>query len=148
MKQRLLQKTLLLLFALIAGSTSVWADEVLSWSRSGSTDSYTDGFTFATNKISSKSGYYQDSGSAGSTTTTLTLYHETDKLFATTPGSITFTATLGGGSMKDPLDNNIYACFVDNTGADIAGTEVTVTTKITSTSSIELFMVDTSSRIF
>ena len=35
MKQKLLQKTLLLLFALIAGSTSVWADEVVHYTLDG-----------------------------------------------------------------------------------------------------------------
>ena len=61
----------------------------------------------------------------------IALYHPTNKLFTTEPTSITFHATLGGGSAKDPLDYPVYACFVDNEGNDIDDTEVTVTTKIT-----------------
>ena len=125
-----------LLCALIAGSTSVWADDVLSWTArtsSSGDDTYTSGFTYATNKISGKSGYVQDSGTKDETIVSIALYKTDAKLFATTPAMVSFKAKLGGGSAKDPLDYPVYACFVDNTGADIAGSEVTVTTKITST---------------
>ena len=133
MKKQLL-RTMLLLFALVAGGQSVWAVDLITWTArtSGSgADSYTEGYTYANNKISGKAGYVQDSGTADETIVSMSLYKEDSKLFATTPVEITFSAKLGGGSVKDPLDYNIYACFVDNTGADIADSEVTVTTKIT-----------------
>ena len=134
MRKTSLLKSLFLLFALIVGTGSVWADpiEVLSWSRSGTTDSYSTGFTFApSEKASAKDGYYQDSGTKNSTIVNIALYHSTNKLFASTPTSVTFTANLGGGSTKDPLGYSVYACYVDNEGNDIEDTEVTVTTKIT-----------------
>ena len=112
----------------------MWATDLITWtartSSSGS-DTYTSGYTYSTNKISGKAGYVQDSGTAGETIISMALYKTDAALFATAPVEITFSAKLGGGSVKDPLDYNIYACFVDNTGADIAGTAVTVTSKIT-----------------
>ncbi len=134
MKKTFLLKTMLLLCALVAGSASGWAEDVdaLSWSRSGATDNYSTGFTFApSEKAAAKDGFYQDSGTKNSTIVSIALYHPTTKLFATTPLSVTFTAKLGGGSAKDPLNYNVYACFVDKDGNNIADTEVTVTTKIT-----------------
>ena len=124
---------MLLLCALVAGSGSVWATptELISWSRSGTTNTSTSGYTFNTN-ATSKTGYYQDQGTAGTTVNYIMLYHSSTKLFSSTPSTITFTANLGGGSAKDPLDNNAYVCFVDKDGNDIAGSSATVTTKITS----------------
>ena len=133
MRKTTLLKSLLLLCALIVGS-SAWADpiELISWSRSGTTDKYSSGFTFAPSaKASAKEGFYQDSGTKNSTIVSIALYHPTNKLFESTPESVTFTAKLGGGSVKDPLDYNVFACYVDKDGNDIEGTEVTLTTKIT-----------------
>lgn len=134
MKQTNFLTKLFLLCALIVGSTSVWADEetIISWSRSGSTDTYTEGYTFEkSEKGEAKSGYYQDSGTAGSSVISLSLYHKTNKLFTNTLKSVTFKATLGAGSTKDPLGNNVKACFVDKDGKDIDGSSVDVTSKIT-----------------
>ena len=127
MKKHLL-KTILLLFALVAGTAASWAasTQVLSFSRSSTTDTYTKGYTFSA-QAEGKDGFYQDgSGSERS----LTLYHESNKLFASTPGTITFTAKLGGGSAKK-LSNNVYVCFVDKEGSVIENSSVEVTTKIT-----------------
>ena len=114
----------------------MWATDLITWtartSSSGS-DTYTSGYTYSTYKISGKAGYVQDSGTAGETVVSMALYKTDAALFATAPVEITLSAKLGGGSVKDPLDYNIYACFVDNTGADIEGTAVTVTSKITTT---------------
>ena len=117
---------MLLLCALVAGSGSVWADPIISWSRSGTTDSYTNGYTFYAN-ASAKSDYYQDaSGTAG-----LKLYHTSNALFAKTPTSITFTAKVGGGTGNKDLSSNVYVCFVDKDGNAIANTETSVTDHIT-----------------
>lgn len=134
MKQTNFLTKLFLLCALIVGSTSVWADEetIISWSRSESTDTYTEGYTFEkSEKGKAESGYYQDSGTAGRSVISLSLYHKTNKLFTNTLKSVTFKATLGAGSTKDPLGNNVKACFVDKDGKDIDGSSVDVTSKIT-----------------
>ena len=128
-------KTMLLLCCLLVGG-SAWATDLITWTArttSSGSDTYTSGYTYSTFKISGKNGFVQDSGTADESIVSMALYKTDAKLFATTPGSITFSAKLGGGSAKDPLGYNIYACFVDNTGADIADTKVIVTTKITST---------------
>ena len=70
MKKLLQLKTMLLLCALIVGSGSVWADPIISWSRSGSTNTYTTGYTFSAT-ATAKTGYYQDNTG----TTGLKLYH-------------------------------------------------------------------------
>ena len=129
--KKLLLKTILLLFALVAGTAASWAasTQVLSFSRSKTTDTYTKGYTFSA-QAEGNDGFYQDgSGSERS----LTLYHESNKLFASTPGTITFTAKLGGGSAKNPLSKSVYVCFVDKEGSVIENSSVEVTTKITST---------------
>lgn len=139
MKQQNLLTKMLLLFALVVGSvTSVWAEEidVLSWTArtaANGSDTYTSGYTYTTNKISGKAGYVQDSGNKDETIISLSLYSTTDKLFSTTPAMVTFKAKLGGGSTREDLTYSVYACFVDNTGAEITGSEVEVTDKITNT---------------
>ena len=114
----------------------MWATDLISWtartSSSGS-DTYTSGYTYSMNKVSGDNGFVKDSGTKDKDIVSMTLYKTDAALFATAPVEITFNAKLGGGATKDPLDYNIYACFVDNTGAEISGTTVTVTTKITST---------------
>lgn len=129
--KKFLLKSLFLLCALVVGSMNGWATptEKISWSRSGTTDTYTSGYTFSA-VAESKSGYYQD---GSGTVRSLTLYHTSTALFSSAPSAITITAKLGGGTTKDPLENDVYACFVDKTGSDIDGTAVTLTTKITST---------------
>ena len=139
MKRFTLLKTMLLLCALIVGSSSVWAADpiqVLSWDASGSGDpTYTTGFTFVKSaKGDRKTGYYQDSGTAGTHVISFAVYNTSEKLFSVTPSSITFTAKLGAGATRDPLGNSVKVCFVDKTGAEIAGSAVDVTTKITNTS--------------
>ena len=142
MKQTNFLKSFFLLCALIVGSSSVWGEPIvkLSFSRSSTTDTYTSGYTFE-KVVEGKTGYYQD----GSTSEEkfLKLYHTSTKLFSTTPESVNLTVKLGGGTTKDPLDNSVYACFVDKTGNNIEGSSVLVTTKITSTTGSN-FSVDMS----
>ena len=99
---------------------------VLEWSRPASTDNITTGFT-ALMSTETKSGYRQD---GSGTLRYVGAYHKTNKLFTSTPSSVTVTAKIGGGTVKDPLDNSVYVCFVDDKGSDIAGSEVTLTTKV------------------
>ena len=120
---------MLLLCALIVGSSYGWADSLISWSRSGTTDTYTTGYTFAT-AATSKTDFYQDGGDEGAERS-LKLYHTSTALFSKTPTSVTFTAKVGGGSGNTDLSNSVYVCFVDKTGAVIDGTATTVTSHIT-----------------
>ena len=104
-----------------------------SWTRSGSDDTVTDGYTFT--PISAKSnanGYYQDKSSSEGLDVTIT---KTDgsAIFTSTPGSITLTAKVGGGSAKDPLENNVIAYLIDGEGNAIASTQTVVTTKVSNT---------------
>ncbi len=136
MKQKLLNSIKLRVAMLVAvlcavANGTAWATPTtkISFSRSSSINTYTTGYTF-TAEAESKSGYYQD---GSGTVRSLTLYHTSTKLFTSTPGTVTFAATLGGGTTKDPLTNSVYVCYVDKTGKDIDGSAVVVTTKITST---------------
>lgn len=104
-----------------------------SWTRSGTTDTVTDGY--ALNKTATaKEGYYQDASSG--LFLTLTKSDET-AIFSSSPTSITLKATVGGGSTKDPLANNVIAYLVDADGKKIDATETTVTTKVESTNGKE-----------
>lgn len=102
---------------------------VLSWSRPENTDIITSGFT-ALMASETKTGYRQD---GSGTLRYVGAYHKTNKLFTSTPASVTVTAVIGGGSTKDPLGNNVCVCFVDKSGNDIADSDVTLTTKVEET---------------
>ena len=107
-----------------------WGTPLFSWSRNASTDSYTSGYTFTTvSSPGSAASYYQD-GSSGSTAG-LKLYSTSTPICSKTPTSVTFTASIGGGSANKNLSNYVYVCFVDKTGAVIDGTETQVTNHIT-----------------
>ena len=113
-----------------------WAEEsgdkVLSWSRSGSTDTYTSGYTL-TAAAEGKQGYYQDgSGEVRS----ISLSRTSSPIVSSAPVAITITATLGGGTVKD-LDNPVYACYVDASGNDVANSAVVLTNSITDTNGSE-----------
>ncbi len=126
----------LTLLAFLVPITGWGQTTVASFSRSGSTDTYTEGQTF-TKVAEPKTGYYQDgTGTAGTTEKYLQLKGST-AYWTTTPESISFTAKLGGGTTKDPLDNNVLVALLDNEGNVIEGTSTIVTTKITNTTGSE-----------
>ncbi len=102
---------------------------VLEWSRPASSDVLTSGFT-GLYASGTSTGYRQDGTADAGTVRYVGAYHKTNKLFASTPTSVTVKATIGGGDTKDPLGNNVCVCFVDNSGSDIDGSEVVVTTKV------------------
>ena len=79
-----------------------------------------------------KTGYYQDAGTKNSTINYIVVSSPTP-IFTSTPSGVTLKATLGGGSIKNPLDYNVYTCLVDSNGDEISSTVTTVTTKITNT---------------
>ena len=100
-----------------------------SWTRSGTTDIVTDGYTFTPGTAKSADGYYQDKSSSEGLDVTIT---KTDgsAIFTSTPGSVVLTAKVGGGTAKDPLANNVIAYLIDGEGNAIASTQTIVTTKI------------------
>lgn len=103
-----------------------------SWERNGTTDVVSDGYTFTPTIAQSKSGYYLDKSSTEGLD--VTLRKDDGAIFSSTPVSISLTATVGGGSKRDPLNNNVYAYLVDNEGSIIDGTETVVTTKVEASS--------------
>lgn len=100
--------------------------EFCSWSRSGTTDTYTTGFTFSAT-ASAKTGFYQD----GTDTTGLKLYSSSVPLCAVTPVSVTLTASIGAGSANLDFDNYVYACYVNSSGTTISSSEVAITNHVT-----------------
>lgn len=102
-----------------------------SWERNGSNNVVTDGYTFTPISASAKTGYYQDKSSTEGLDVTLT--KDNGAVFSSTPVSISLTATVGGGSKRDPLNNNVLAYLVDSEGNNISGTETIVTTKVEDT---------------
>ena len=70
----------------------------------------------------SKTGYYQD----GSGTEKYFVAKAETPLFVCEPTSIIFTARLGAGSAKNPLEHNVEACLVDNQGNEINSTKTVV----------------------
>ena len=102
---------------------------VITWTRSGTTDTVTSGYSLVTTTAKSQTGYYQDkSGSEG--LDIRIKKSDNSALFTSTPSTISVTATIGGGSTKDPLANNMMVCLVDETGAEIDGTATLVTSKV------------------
>ena len=95
-----------------------------SWTRSGTTDTVTSGYTLSAT-ASSKSGYYQDPSSGLG----YVMVKKNSSIWASTPSKILFSASVGAGSSTDC--SAVYACLVDGDGDDIAGTTITVTTHIT-----------------
>ena len=112
---------------MVALPMKVWATDVLSWSRSGSTNTYTSGYTFSATASANNNGYYQD----GSGTTGIKLYSTQTPICSSTPSSVTFTASVGGGSGNKDLSNSVYVCYIDSSGDVIANTETEVTSHIT-----------------
>ena len=97
-----------------------------SFSRSGSSNTITSGYTF-TAAAEAKTGYYQD---GSGTLRSLKLYHTSTAIFSSTPSRVVLTAVIGGGTARDPLGNSVMAQLLDKDGNGI-GNATTVTSKIT-----------------
>lgn len=95
-----------------------------------SSATYTDGYSFSSNKVTSKTGYYQDNGTADVDTGYFML-KGASPLFSMEPAEIEFTARLGGGTDKADLDYDVEVCFVDSKGKEIESTKTTVATGLT-----------------
>ncbi len=115
-------------FAVFAKGTSApeEAHNGPSFSRSGTTDTYTSGYTFSA-QASGQNGYYQDGSGTDRYVQVLNI---STPIFSATPSSITVTATIGGGTAGKDLSNPVYAQLLDKTGA-LIGTAAVVTEHIT-----------------
>ena len=115
----------LVLFAFMALPMKGWGQtDVASFSRSETTNNTTGG-TFSTT-FSAKSGYYQDN----SGTCHMQILNDSE-YWTTLPESITFTATIGGGSGNRDLANAVQVVLLNVNGEEITSTLTTVTSHIT-----------------
>jgi hypothetical protein len=117
-----------------AGQVAATTTTVASFSRSGTTDTVTGG-TLTASTLKGKTGYYQDSGTAGTTVCTLQVLNAS-ALFASAPaGSIDIIATLGGGTTK-ASGVALQAALLGKDGS-VLGDAVTITDAITATTGSE-----------
>ena len=87
------------------------------------------GFAISSANVSKKTGFYQDGGTANSSVNYF-MVKGNSPLFDNQPSQIALTVTLGAGSNKNPLDNNVEACFVDSNGNELSSSKVTVASKL------------------
>ena len=101
--------------------------DVFATTSLGSTNTVTEGYAVSA-QAAAQSGYYQDG--SGDTRYVQVMVKETaTQIIASEPSAITVKATIGGGSAKDPLDNSVYAQFLD-AERKVLGDPVVVTTKV------------------
>ena len=102
----------------------------------GSSSNITNGYTYTKESAGAKSGYDQDKSASEGLSLLMT---KTDKseLFSTTPTSISITVKVGGGSVRNSLNNNVYAYLVDKDGKNIESTQTVITTKVENTTGKE-----------
>lgn len=98
-----------------------------SFSRSGSDNTYTTGYTFSA-QAEGKTGYYQD---GSGTLRYIQVLNATTPIFSETPNRVTVTAKIGGGTGNTDLTDPVQAQLLDNTGAPITGAVVAITSHIT-----------------
>ena len=98
----------------------------IAWTRSGTTDTVTSGYTFSAVSGSSKSGYYQDASGTG---LDLRIKKDSGNIWDNAPSSVSLTVKVGGGSEKDPLDNNVFATYIDSNGDEISSSKTLITSK-------------------
>ena len=101
--------------------------DVFATTSLGTTSTVTDGYTISA-AADKKDGYYQD-GSGDTRYVQVMVTETATQIIASEPSAITVKATIGGGSAKDPLDNSVYAQFLDASG-NVLGDPVVVTTKV------------------
>ena len=93
----------------------------------------TEGFDITKNDNCKKDGDHHKDGGTANSEVNYFVVKRASVLFSIEPASISFSARLRGGTARDPLNNNVEACFVDSEGVEIESTKRTVTTKVTAT---------------
>lgn len=105
--------------------------EVFSFSRSGSSDTVSNGYSMVLTNYKGNADNYQDKNA--SVGLDIGVKKAEGTIWTETPTSISLTVKVGGGSTRNPLNNNVIANLIDSSGSAIAGTDVTVTTKVETT---------------
>lgn len=103
------------------------------WDANGITDGYT---LIVENGYFKNNLYYQDKDAS---TGLDLLFKKSDNsaIITSTPKTITLKVTVGGGTTRDPLNNSVYAYFVDSDGKNIGLTQTVVTSKVETTTGNE-----------
>lgn len=104
--------------------------EIFATTSLGSTNTVTTGYAVSA-AAEARSGYYQD-GSGTTRSVSVRKSNTATAMISSIPTIATVTATLGGGTTKDPLTNNVYAVWLDASGNEL-GDAVQITSKITNT---------------
>lgn len=105
-------------------------ETVASFSRSGSSDTYTSGQSFTTSKVKTNTDNYQENAKADETT--YIQLKGTSAYWTTTPTSITLTTKIGAGSAYS-LSEYVKVVLLDSSGDPISSTDTNITNTITTT---------------
>lgn len=103
-----------------------------SWTRAGSADTITSGYTMTRAKTKTGTTYWQENANVGEESS-IRIYNSSTAMFTSTPSTILLTVTIGAGSSYD-ITNSVYACLVDSSGDDIDGTQIEITSNIANAS--------------
>ena len=98
----------------------------------GTTNTVTSGYTVSA-VAGAKNGYYQDDGNVDAKRYVQVMVSNTEtQIISTQPSAIKVTATIGGGSVKNPLGGSVYAVLLDADGNEM-GASVELTDKVEAT---------------
>lgn len=111
------------------------SETLASWSRSSSTNTVTSGFAFNASAGGSSATYFEDGSGDGEkryvqfkkSDTSTPLIPENELRI---PTKVTLYASIGGGTTKNPLTNNVYAVWLDANGDELGEKQV-LTDKVT-----------------
>ena len=95
----------------------------------GNNNHVTTGYTISAEADPQADGYYQD-GSGTKRYVQVMKSNTSTAMINTTPSTVTVTATLGGGLVRNPLGNSVYAVWLDASGEEL-GDPVVLTNAIT-----------------
>ena len=107
----------------------------ISFSRTGSTNTVTSGYTLNVTNGKANADNYQDQSSLVGLD--LDLIKSSGTIWTTSPDTISLTVKVGGGTTKNPLSNNVVAYFLDSNGDTISSSATVVTTKVDDTTGQE-----------
>ena len=110
-------------------------ETAFTFTRSSSTDSVTSGYSMVLTNYKGNADNYQDKNSTVGLD--IGVKKSSGTIWTTAPTSVSLTVKVGGGSTRDPLNNNVTANLIDSSGNAISGTDVTVTTKVETTTGKE-----------
>jgi len=103
----------------------------ISFSRSSSVDTVTNGYSLVLTNSKANEDNYQDKNSTVGLD--ISLKKDSGTIWTTAPDSSSLTVKIGGGTAKDPLSNSVTASYIDTNGDTIASSTTVVTTKVVTT---------------